>query len=58
MESVGIEIFMPIFVIICGLFEWKEISRFFFIICYTTCIGIAVGDPDIKKGGLASHKQA
>ena len=29
MESVGIEIFMPIFVIICRIFEWKEICRFF-----------------------------
>ena len=40
-----------IFVIVCGLFEWKaNLCRFFFLSFVDICI--VVGDPVIKKEGL------
>jgi hypothetical protein len=39
-----------IFVIVCGLFEWKKICACFFLSCVYICI--AVGDPVIKRGGF------
>jgi hypothetical protein len=42
-----------ILMIICGLFEPKQISAGLLLFVY---ICIAVGDPIIKSGGLGSHK--
>ena len=38
------------FVIVCGLFEWKRICAGFFLSFVYICI--AVGDPVIKREGL------
>jgi len=43
-------ILLSIFVIICGLFDWKKICAGFFYNFYYICI--AVVDPVIKKGGF------
>jgi len=37
-----------IFVIVCGLFEWKQIYTGFIFVCLYT---YSVGDPVIKRGG-------
>jgi len=41
-----------IFVIVCGLCEWKRICESVLSFDY---ISNAVGDPDIKRGALGSH---
>ena len=53
------------FVIVCGLFEWKRIcAGFFFIVCVYMCCRWRssyqerrVGDPVIKRRGLRSSYQ-
>ena len=41
-----------IFVIVGGLFDWKQICAGFPLFAY---ICISIGDPIIKRGGLGSH---
>jgi hypothetical protein len=39
-----------IFEIVCGVFEWKQISTGFFIVCLYYVL--TFGDPIIKRAGL------
>ena len=44
--------FSFIFVIVCGLFEWRRIGGDLLLLVY---ICMTVGDPNIKEGGSVSH---
>ena len=44
-----------IFVIVCGIFEWKRICAGFFLMFIYIYICIAIGDPVIKREWLRSH---
>jgi len=41
-----------IFMLVCGLSEWRRICVGFY---YCLLISVVVGDPFIKSGGLGSH---